>query len=139
LIDSAITALEDKLGIGALKYPPEVIKASKDSYNLANATYSANKREKTGWEAALWNLQKSLEAWPDNKEARKLQSEIVVKRTTSVDVLSPDELESYRAALRDFLNRNYSRAKQRAEVLYITKKRNPLVNELLELIKGATG
>jgi hypothetical protein len=139
LIDDAITALGNKLNPINEKYSEAVIKESRRLFNLANAAYSVNKREETGWESALWNLQKSLELWPDNSAARKLQSEIVGKRGKSVDVLSPDELDIYDAALKDFLNRNYSRAKDRLDVIYVTKKQNPLVNELLDRIKGATG
>jgi hypothetical protein len=137
-VERALGELEVKLG---LKEAPlsEVAKAqSASKYRSANTEYRKNVNDRIQWEVALRLLLESLSLNPKNLDSQRLQNEIVLKRGTSVDVLSSEDLTRYRAALTDYLNGNIARARTVVEDLLDPQKypRNPLLRDLLQQIQA---
>jgi hypothetical protein len=126
-IDSAIISLEVALGLRRPPPDPKKVAESAAYYRQANTEYRKNTRDAINAEAAMWLLDLSLAANVLNTDAAKLRNEIVVKRGTSVDVLSPTELTSYRTAVQDYASRNYATAEARVDELLKARPRNPLL------------
>lgn len=136
-IETAIYNLEVRLGLRSPPPDPKKVAESADYYRRANAEYRKNVNDAIQWEAALWLLQKSLDAYPLNSDAQKLRNQIVVKRGTSVDVLSDAELARYRAAQKDYLDGIVSRALAIVDELLQAKPGNPLLKDLRQQIQSA--
>lgn len=129
-IDSALVGLEVALGLRPPPPDPKKVAESAAFFRQANTEYRKNLRDAAYAEAAMWLLELSLAANVLNTDAAKLRNEIVVKRGSSIDVLSPTELASYRTAIQDFTNRNYATAEARVDDLLQAKPRNPLLLDL---------
>lgn len=135
-IDAAIVDLEVRLGLRTPPPDPRKVAESTDYYRRANTEYRKNVNDGIQWEVALWLLQKSLDAFPLNTDAQKLRNQIVVKRRTSVDVLSDTELARYRSAQRDYLDGIISRAEAVVDELLQAKPGNPLLKALQQQIQS---
>ncbi len=135
-VSTAISALEVRLG---LKEPPisqEDLQRSATAYRNANTEYRKNVNAPIQWEVALRLLQESIARNPTNRDAQKLQNEIVLKRRTGADVLSSEDLTKYRAAQTDFLNGLTGRARSVVDELLRKYPRNPLLKDLASQIQG---
>jgi hypothetical protein len=130
LISDTISSLEVKLGLRDAPISDAKKRESIAFYQAANTEYRKGTNDSFRWEAALWSLQKSLDANPLNRDAQALRNQIAVKRKTLVDVLSEDELKSARAANQDIINRNTLRAEATIDELLRAKPRNPLLLDL---------
>jgi len=135
-VDRAIDTLEVQLGLKEAPLSGIVIAQSVSKYRSANTEYRKNVNDRIQWEGALRLLLESLSLNPKNQDSQRLQNEIVLKRGTSVDVLSTEDLARYRAALTDFLNGNIARARTVVVDLLDRYPRNPLLRDLLQQIQA---